>query len=118
MSERDGYEPGVPCWVAAVEPGDDFLCRLRGRDVAAIVAPQGPRPPQPAWGTYVSGELQQPVSRDVVAAMRSGDQQAAAIGGRVVAGPYDVPGFRQAVLADPQSAEFTVSQLVTASQGA
>lgn len=20
MSELDGYEPGVPCWVAAVEP--------------------------------------------------------------------------------------------------
>jgi hypothetical protein len=33
-------------------------------------------------------------------------------------GPYDVPGFRQAVLADPRGAAFTVSQLVVASQGA
>jgi predicted enzyme related to lactoylglutathione lyase len=45
-------------------------------------------------------------------------EKAAAMGGSMVAGPYDVPGFRQAVLADPQGAAFTVSQLMIASQGA
>lgn len=31
-------------------PGDYFLCRLRGRDVAAIVSQHGaPAPPQAAW---------------------------------------------------------------------
>ena len=38
-------------------------------------------------------------------------RKAAGLGGSVVTEPYDVPGFRQAVLADPQGAEFTVSQL-------
>jgi hypothetical protein len=49
---------------------------------------------------YVGGEHQQPVSR---------------IG---VAGPFDGPGFRRAVLADPEGAAFPVSRLVIAPQGA
>jgi uncharacterized protein len=80
-------------------------------------------------------------SRDVVGAMLSGDEhvgappphwgvdfwiadadaaaeKAAAMGASVAPRPYDVPGFRQAVLADPHCAAFTVSQLVIASQGA
>src|ERR687893_86722 len=62
MSERDGYEAGVPCWVAAIlpdpekavgfytqlfgwearetmppgSPGKYFICTLRDRDVAAF----------------------------------------------------------------------------------
>jgi predicted enzyme related to lactoylglutathione lyase len=32
-------------------------------------------------------------------------------GGTVLAPPYDVPGFREAILADSQGAVFTVSQL-------
>jgi hypothetical protein len=117
MSDRDGYEPGVPCWVAATLPDPG---RVPG---------------------YVGGEPRQPVSRDVVGAMMSADEhdrvppahwgvdfwiadadaaaeKATALGGSVVAGPYDVPGFRQAVLTDPQGAAFTVSQLMTGSQGA
>jgi hypothetical protein len=89
---------------------------------------------------YVGGEPQQPLSRDVVGAMLSGDEhdgappphwevrfwiadadaaagKAAARGGSVVAGPCDVAGFPQAVLADTQGAAFTVSQLMIASQG-
>jgi uncharacterized protein len=84
---------------------------------------------------YVGGEPQQPVPRDVVAVMLPanggapdgppqwnvdfwvGDADAAAdkaskLGGEVVVGPYDTPGFRQAVLADPHGATFTVSQLL------
>src|SRR5215217_7879510 len=80
---------------------------------------------------YVGGEPQQPVSREVVAAMAPPSDgpprwsvdfwvadadgaavTAAALGGEVLAGPYDVSGFRQAVLTDPHGAAFTVSQLI------
>jgi predicted enzyme related to lactoylglutathione lyase len=37
------------------------------------------------------------------------------LGGAVVVPPYDSPGFREAVLADPQGAAFTVTQLVVPS---
>jgi predicted enzyme related to lactoylglutathione lyase len=36
---------------------------------------------------------------------------AAELGGTVLAPPIDTPGFRSAVLADPQGAAFSVSQL-------
>lgn len=125
MSERDGYEHGVPCWVAAVHgdpegaaafysglfgweaenlmpaehPGDYFLCTLRGRRVAAVVSQHGaPAPPEPAWGTYVWVE-----SADGAAA------KVAEAGGTVVGEPFDSPGGgRMAVLADPAGAVFCV----------
>jgi predicted enzyme related to lactoylglutathione lyase len=81
---------------------------------------------------YAGGVEGQPVPRDVVAAMAPPDPQipphwnvnlrvadadataerAAALGGTVVAAPMDTPGFRSAVLADPQGAVFSVSSLV------
>jgi predicted enzyme related to lactoylglutathione lyase len=81
---------------------------------------------------YVGGEPEQPVPRDVVATVvppgNGGQPQwnvdfwiadvdaaiaaAASAGGQVVAGPYEFPGFREAVLADPNGATFTVSQLM------
>src|SRR6266516_3869948 len=125
MSDRDGFEPGVPCWVAhvsaepdrAVEfytsllgweaenlmpadhPGDYFVCRLRGRDVAAIVSPHGaPAPPEAAWTTLVSVD-----SADAAAA------KATKAGGRPIGEPFDSPGGgRQAVLADPAGAVLSV----------
>jgi len=39
---------------------------------------------------------------------------AARAGGTVIAAPMDTPGFRSAVLADPQGAVFSISQLVVA----
>jgi predicted enzyme related to lactoylglutathione lyase len=82
---------------------------------------------------FVGGEPQQPVPRDVVAAMmplpdhaemRShwscdfwiADAAAAAaaameFGGSVIAPPHDVPPFTRAVLSDPFGASFSVSQL-------
>jgi uncharacterized protein len=74
---------------------------------------------------------EQPVSREVVAVMASGgegeaahwradfwiaDADAAAaratqLGGSIVAGPEDAGPFREAVLADPAGATFSVSQL-------
>jgi len=83
---------------------------------------------------YVGGEPQQPVARDVVAVLApAGDaaaavpthwnvnfyvddtdattEQVARLGGRVIMAPLDTPGFRTAVLADPQGAAFSISQL-------
>jgi predicted enzyme related to lactoylglutathione lyase len=125
MSKRDGYEHGVPCFVAGVfpdpgaaasfyselfgwetenlmppeHPGDYFLCRLRDREVAAIVSQHGaPAPPQAVWTTLVSVEsVDEATSRAV-----SG-------GGTVIGEPFDSPGGgRQAVLADPAGAVFSV----------
>jgi predicted enzyme related to lactoylglutathione lyase len=83
---------------------------------------------------YVGGEPGQPVARDVVGVMMASNGGAPAhwnvdfwiadaeqaadttkrLGGEVVMGPTDVPGFRTAVLRDPQGATFSVSQLVIA----
>src|ERR671923_491498 len=78
VTERDGYEHGVPCWVDTWQedperaatfyagvfgwdvekrtpPGADaryYMCRLRGSDVAAIGSPPQAGMP-PAWTTYV-----------------------------------------------------------------
>jgi predicted enzyme related to lactoylglutathione lyase len=82
---------------------------------------------------YVGGEPAQPVPRDVVAAMAAGnpsppalaawgvdfwiaDADAAAaaapgLGGSVVAEPFEEANFRRAVLAAPDGATFSVSQL-------
>jgi hypothetical protein len=80
---------------------------------------------------YVGGEPQQPVPRDVVAAVAPGEPgharwavdfwvvgadataaRARELGGELLAEPHDAPGFRRAVIADPQGAAFSVSQLV------
>jgi len=123
MSERDGFEPGVPCWVAAVHPdperavgfytelfgweaeslmppdspGSYFVCRLRGRDVAAVVSQHGaPPPPTPVWATHVWVE-----SADETAA------KVAAAGGSVLGEPFDSPGGgRVAVVSDPAGPVF------------
>ncbi|HKH37541.1 MAG TPA: hypothetical protein VKA82_10285, partial [Rubrobacter sp.] len=73
MSERDGYEPGVPCWVATVHPekavgfytelfawevtnlmppespSEFYVCKRRGRYVAAIGSEYDGAPSVPAW---------------------------------------------------------------------
>jgi uncharacterized protein len=123
MSERNGYEPGVPCWVATVQPdpegaarfyselfgwettnlmpadhpADYFMCKLRGRPVAAVVSEHGaPPPPGAVWGTYVWVE-----SADDTAA------KVAEAGGSVIGQPFDSPaGGRMVVLADPAGAVF------------
>ena len=123
MSERDGFEPGVPCRVqgvyrdppaaaafyselfgwgtenlmAADDPGDYFVCRLRDREVAAIVSQHGaPAPSSAVWTTHVW------VDGADDAAARVG-----AAGGTVIGEPFDSPGGgRQAVVADPSGAVF------------
>jgi hypothetical protein len=115
MSERNGYEPGVPCWVDARQPdpraavdfytrlfgweaqssGEYTFCRLRGRDVAAITAGENP-----GWSTHIWVESTDQTAERVTDA-----------GGSVVTAPFDLPGAgRTAVLADPAGAEFAVWQ--------
>jgi predicted enzyme related to lactoylglutathione lyase len=80
---------------------------------------------------YVGGAPEQPVSRELVGVMApiAGDdvaphwsvnfwvddadraaETAARLGGDVVVAPHDVPGFREAVLADPYGAAFSISE--------
>ena len=120
MPERDGYIPGVPCWIdtsqpdpeAAVEfysglfgweledvlgpdsPGRYFIARIRGGDVAAVGSiPEG-APSMAMWNTYVWVE--------------SADETAARVrdaGGTVITEPFDVmDSGRMAVFADPEGA--------------
>jgi uncharacterized protein len=118
MSERDGYQPGVPCWVDTWQPdpeaavgfytelfgweaeptadGDYFMCRLRGRDVAAVGRLPGAGPA--AWTTYV-----QVLDPDATAT------KARDAGGSVVREPFDaLDGGRMSLLADPAGAVFGV----------
>src|SRR5688500_17448778 len=79
MSERDGFQPGVPSWaavigpatgqprhvaravfgwgftgpgeMAGVPPGEYFVAQLRGRDVAGVASLPADAP-APTWNTY------------------------------------------------------------------
>jgi predicted enzyme related to lactoylglutathione lyase len=79
MPERDGYLPGVPCWVDTSQPDPDaaaafyrglfgwqtentmppgseakyLVARLRGGDVAAISSPPAGAQGPVAWNTYI-----------------------------------------------------------------
>src|ERR671910_261217 len=126
MSKRDGYEPGVPCWVATVHPDPEkavgfytklfgweatnvmspessseyYICKRRGRDVAAISSERGGAPPVPAWNTSVWAEG----ADDTVSKVADG-------GGSVVFEPFDrLDAARVAVVADPAGAVFGVWQ--------
>jgi uncharacterized protein len=115
MSERDGYENGVPCWVVALQPdchagaefygalfGWDtsqyenrfFTARLRGRDVAAVAPLPDTKPPA-AWITNVYAD-----DPDATAA------KAREAGGTVLAEPFDNSQGRLAVIQDPTGAVF------------
>jgi predicted enzyme related to lactoylglutathione lyase len=127
MSERDGYEPGVPCWVATAHPDPEkavsfytelfgweatnsmppespskyFVCSRRGRDVAAIASERGCGAPSvPAWDTYIWVESADDTVTKVTDA-----------GGSVVIEPFDLlDAARMAVLADSAGAVFGVWQ--------
>jgi uncharacterized protein len=126
MPERDGYLPGVPCWVDTSQPdpasatdfyaglfgwkledvmppdapGSYFMARIRGGDVAAIGAQPEGAPPMAMWNTYVAVES----ADDTAAKVREA-------GGSVIAEPFDVmDSGRMAVFADPEGAAFSVWQ--------
>jgi predicted enzyme related to lactoylglutathione lyase len=125
MSERDGFQAGVPCWVETWQddgdaaasyygrifgwdaeqtgsPGDGVsfrICRLRGRDVAAIGSPiPDPAPPVPSWTTFIQVE--------------SADQTATKVreaGGSVIVPPMDsLEGGSIAIVSDPAGAAFAI----------
>jgi predicted enzyme related to lactoylglutathione lyase len=126
MRERDGYIPGVPCWVdtsqpdpeAAVDfysglfgwefedvmpPGSDgkyFIGRLRGGAVAAVGSIPDGAPQMATWNTYVWVD--------------SADETAAKVrdaGGGVLMEPFDVgDSGRMAVFTDAGGAAFFVWQ--------
>ena len=126
MPERDGYIPGVPCWIDAAQPDPDaavafygglfgwefedvmppgsevkyFIARIRGGDVAGIGPVPDGAPSIAVWNTYVQVE-----SADETAA------KVGAAGGRTLTEPFDVmDAGRMAVLADPEGATFSVWQ--------
>jgi uncharacterized protein len=124
MLDRDGYIPGVPCWIDTNQPdpeaalpfysglfgwelenvmppgapGKYFIGRLRGGDVAAVASQPAGAPPMATWNTYMWVDSADEAAEKVKGA-----------GGRVVMEPYDVPGFgRMAVFTDPEGATFRV----------
>ena len=126
MSERNGYIPGVPCWVDTNQPdpvaavpfyaglfgwdledgmpegsdGHYFIARIRGGDVAAISSVPDDAPPMAMWNTYIWVDDADLTAKHVVEA-----------GGAVLAEPFDVPGAgRMALLADTEGAVFCVWQ--------
>jgi uncharacterized protein len=140
MTERNGYQHGVPCWVDTWQPdadaaagfyselfgweaedtmpagidGKHYICRLGGRDVAAVasrpeVAPdvmrgrsagEAEERPVSSWTTYVWVD-------DVdgtVAKVREA-------GGSVAMDPFDaLDGGRIAIIADPSGAALGIWQ--------
>jgi uncharacterized protein len=126
MLERDGYMPGVPCWVDTSQPDPDtavsfyrglfgwefedvmppgspgayFIGRLRGGDVAAVGSQPEGGPPTAVWNTYVWVESADEAASKVRSA-----------GGQVLTEPFDVmDAGRMAVFTDPEGAAFCVWQ--------
>jgi predicted enzyme related to lactoylglutathione lyase len=126
VPERDGYIPGVPCWIDTNQPdpeaalpfyrglfgwaledampegsgGHYFMGRIRGRDAAAISSLPDGAPPVAAWNTYVC-----------VANADDTASKARDAGGAVVMEPFDVmDSGRMAILSDPEGAVFSVWQ--------
>ncbi len=126
MPDRDGYIPGVPCWVDTAQPDPEaslpfyaslfgwefenvmpegsgvtyFMGRIRGGDVAAVGSNPPESPPMAMWNTYIWVDS----ADDTVA-------KAVAAGGAVAMEPMDVmDSGRMAFLLDPEGAAFGVWQ--------
>ena len=126
MLERDGFPPGVPCWIdteqpdplrrrrllprpvrldvrgqAAPEaPGHYLIATLDDRVVAAVSSPARLSASPPVWNTYIG------VADADAAAHRVGTA-----GGTVVSGPDDVgEAGRMVVCRDPDGAPFRLWQ--------
>ena len=126
MPERDGYIPGVPCWVDTSQPdpevvldfyggifgweyenvlpddsgGKYFVARIRGLDAAAIGSVPDGAPPMAVWNTYIWVDS----ADEIAAKVRNA-------GGNVVTEPFDIfESGRMAVFSDPEGAVFCVWQ--------
>jgi hypothetical protein len=125
MPERDGYIPGVPCWIDTTQPdpeaaadfygglfgwefedvmppdapGKYFIARIRGGDVAAVSS-QMESGPAALWNTYLWVDSADETASKVVEA-----------GGKVLTDPFDImDSGRMALCADPSGAAFCVWQ--------
>src|SRR3954451_21777064 len=105
MPERDGYIPGVPCWIDTSQPDPDaavdfyrrlfgwefrdamppgsegkyFIGQIRGGDVAAVGSIPAAAPQMAMWNTYIS--------------VQSADETASKVldaGGKALMEPFDV----------------------------
>jgi predicted enzyme related to lactoylglutathione lyase len=124
--ERTEYPPGVPCWIDTAQPdpeaatrfygglfgwefedqmpsdapGNYFMARLHGLDVAAIGSHPNEAPGTPVWNTYI--------------AVASADDAATKItnaGGSTLAEPFDIfDAGRTGMFSDPSGAVFSVWQ--------
>src|SRR5947209_4117565 len=129
LPDRDGYIPGVPCWIDTSQPdpeaavdfyselfgwefenvmppeseGKYFIARIRGRSVAAVGSiPEG-APRTAMWNTYIWVQSADEIADKVRDA-----------GGHVLMEPFEVmDAGRMAVLADTESAAFCVWQAKT-----
>jgi uncharacterized protein len=126
MPERNGYIPGVPCWVDTSQPdpeaavdfyrglfgwefedvmppeseGRYFIARLRGGEVAAVGSIPEAAPAVAMWNTYIWVDSADDTASKVRAA-----------GGAVMMEPFDVmDAGRMAVLTDPEGAAFCAWQ--------
>jgi uncharacterized protein len=126
MPERDGYIPGVPCWIDTSQPdpkaavafygglfgwqfedvmppdadGEYFIGRIRGGDVAAVGSIPAGAPQMATWNTYIWVES----ADDTATKVRDA-------GGQVLMEPFDVmDAGRMAVFADPEGAVFCAWQ--------
>jgi predicted enzyme related to lactoylglutathione lyase len=124
MPERDGYIPGVPCWVDTAQPdpetalefyrglfgwefedvmppgsdGKYFIARIRGGDVAAVGSIPAGAPSAATWNTHIWVDSADATAARVIEA-----------GGQVLMDPFDVmDAGRLAVFADPEGAVFSV----------
>jgi predicted enzyme related to lactoylglutathione lyase len=131
MSERDRYPAGVPCWVETLQPdvqaaldfygslfgwefagpgsmpgdrpGQYFVARVRGRDVAGIGSlPHRRDLPRPIWMTHIRvTDADEAAERVKIA------------GGSLRDGPRDaLPAGRLAVVADPAGALLCVWEAI------
>jgi uncharacterized protein len=126
MPERDGYIPGVPCWIDTSQPDPEaavefyrglfgwefedvmppksesryFIARLRGRSVAAVGSVPEGAPPMAMWNTFVGVERADQTRAKVHEA-----------GGKTLLEPFDVmDAGRMGVFADPEGAVFCIWQ--------
>ena len=126
MPDRDGYIPGVPCWIDTSQPdpkaavsfygglfgwefedvmppgseGEYFIARLGGRMAAAVGSIPEAAPQMAMWNTYIWVDSADDTASKVADA-----------GGTALMEPFDVmDAGRMAVFADPEGAVFCVWQ--------
>jgi uncharacterized protein len=126
MPDRDGYIPGVPCWIDTSQPdhkaavafygglfgwefedvmpagseGEYFIGKLGGRMAAAVGSIPQAAPQMAMWNTYIWVDSADDTASKVADA-----------GGKTLMEPFDVmDAGRMAVFADPEGAVFCVWQ--------